>query len=270
LTGQAIAAFVTLRGTVQGRRGAHQELRDHVGDHARTSDRQAEVDRVHPDPAPRPGRARSCAGSLKDISENRQLGDVTTLANAVVPVLAVLGAWLVLGEAPGWLVAVGGVFVVAAGILIVDPRAAFSSGRVGASPLLAFVAVLCFASRDVVVRGVDVVLAAVAGSALSLVTAAVLLVGVNAVSARTEIIAAVRNHLGPLLVPGLFMAVGFTSLIAGFAQGRVAVVSTMAATQSVWAVIMARLFLDRSEWDRRVVIASLLATAGGIVVAVGA
>jgi drug/metabolite transporter (DMT)-like permease len=197
-------------------------------------------------------------------------GTRTAVVLGFVPVVAVLGAWLLLDEAPGWLVAVGGVFVVAAGILIVDPRTAFSSGRVGASPLLAFVAVLCFAGRDVVVRGVDVVLAAVAGSALSLVTAAILLVGVNATSARTEIVAAVRNHLGPLLVPGLFMAVGFTSLIAGFAQGRVAVVSTMAATQSVWAVIMARLFLDRSEWDRRVVIASLLATAGGIVVAVGA
>jgi drug/metabolite transporter (DMT)-like permease len=196
-------------------------------------------------------------------------GTRTAVVLGFVPVVAVLGAWILLGEAPGWLAAVGGLLVVAAGILIVDPRAAFQ-GRAGASPLLAFVAVLCFAGRDVTVRGADGALSAIAGSSLSLIVASVLLVGVNVARERAEVMAAIRSHLGPLLVPGLFMAIGFTALIAGFAQGRVAVVSTMAATQSVWSVMFARLLLDRSEWNRRIVVASLLATAGGIIVALGA
>lgn len=196
-------------------------------------------------------------------------GTRTAVVLGFVPVLAVIGAWVLIDEQPGWLVAVGGVLIVGAGVLVVDPRGAFSTpGR--ATPVLALVASLCFASRDVVVRGVDDVAPALAGSSLALVTAAALLIGVNLVTARDEVISALRSHLGPLLVPGMCMSVGFTSLIAGFAAGRVAIVSTVAATQSVWAVILARLLLDRSEWDRRIVVASLLAAAGGVVVAVGA
>lgn len=103
-----------------------------------------------------------------------------------------------------------------------------------------------------------------------MVAAVALLVAVNLTGYRAEIVGALRHHLRPLLVPGLLMAFGYTSLVAGFSAGRVAVVSTISATQSVWAVLLARLLLNRSEWSRRVVLASLLAASGGALVAVGA
>lgn len=195
-------------------------------------------------------------------------GTRTAVVLGFVPVLSVIGAWALLGERPGWLVALGGISIVAAGILVVDPRHAFSAAA-KASPLLAFVTVLCFSARDVVVRGIEDVQPALAGSSFALVTATILLFAVNMATSREKVLEAVRSHLGPLLVPGLFMSVGFTSLVAGFAAGQVAIVATMNATQSVWAVIFARFLLDRSEWNPRIVVASLLAAAGGVIVAVG-
>jgi len=80
VTGQAIAAFVTLRGTQTGDSQLIGVLRTHV--------RQA----IGPIASPKsivftPDLPKTRSGKimrrlLKDISEQRQLGDVTTLANA--------------------------------------------------------------------------------------------------------------------------------------------------------------------------------------------
>jgi acetyl-CoA synthetase len=58
-TGQAIAAFVTLRGG-RRRRGAGQELRDHVAKMISPIAKPASL--LFTTTCPRPGRARSCAG----------------------------------------------------------------------------------------------------------------------------------------------------------------------------------------------------------------
>ena len=79
LTGQAIAAFVTLRGTTVGDDALLKELRQHVSDSIGPIAKPASI--VFTDDLPKTRSGKIMRRLLKDISENRQLGDVTTLAN---------------------------------------------------------------------------------------------------------------------------------------------------------------------------------------------
>ncbi len=81
-TGQAIAAFVTLRGGVEGTPELHRELRDHVANKIGKIARPASI--VFTDELPKTRSGKIMRRLLKDISEKRQLGDVTTLANSDV------------------------------------------------------------------------------------------------------------------------------------------------------------------------------------------
>jgi len=80
LTGQAIAAFVTLRGSVTGDEKLIAELRDHVADALGAIAKPKSI--VFTDDLPKTRSGKIMRRLLKDISEDRQLGDVTTLANA--------------------------------------------------------------------------------------------------------------------------------------------------------------------------------------------
>jgi acetyl-CoA synthetase len=80
LTGQAIAAFVTLRGSVTGDEGLIAELRDHVADTLGPIAKPKSI--VFTGDLPKTRSGKIMRRLLKDISEDRKLGDVTTLANA--------------------------------------------------------------------------------------------------------------------------------------------------------------------------------------------
>ena len=80
LTGQAIAAFVTLRGDTQGDQGLLSELRDHVASTLGPIAKPKSI--VFTNDLPKTRSGKIMRRLLKDISEHRQLGDVTTLANA--------------------------------------------------------------------------------------------------------------------------------------------------------------------------------------------
>jgi len=82
VTGQAIAAFVTLRGGVEGTDELLAELRDTVADRIGPIARPKSI--VFTDDLPKTRSGKIMRRLLQDISENRQLGDVTTLANAAV------------------------------------------------------------------------------------------------------------------------------------------------------------------------------------------
>ena len=76
LTGQAIAAFVTLRGSVVGSDELLGELRDHVSKTLGPIAKPKSI--VFTDDLPKTRSGKIMRRLLKDISENRQLGDVTT------------------------------------------------------------------------------------------------------------------------------------------------------------------------------------------------
>jgi acetyl-CoA synthetase len=81
-TGQAIAAFCTLKGTAVGDENLIKEIRDHVADKIGKIARPASI--VFTPELPKTRSGKIMRRLLKDISEKRQLGDVTTLANAGV------------------------------------------------------------------------------------------------------------------------------------------------------------------------------------------
>jgi acetyl-CoA synthetase len=80
LTGQAIAAFVTLRGNIEGTPELLIELREHVSQTLGPIAKPKSI--VFTADLPKTRSGKIMRRLLKDISEDRQLGDVTTLANA--------------------------------------------------------------------------------------------------------------------------------------------------------------------------------------------
>jgi acetyl-CoA synthetase len=82
LTGEAIAAFVTLRGGIVGTEELLKELRNFVSEKISPIARPKSI--VFTDDLPKTRSGKIMRRLLKDISEQRKLGDVTTLANADV------------------------------------------------------------------------------------------------------------------------------------------------------------------------------------------
>jgi len=81
-TGQAIAAFCTLKGTAVGDEALIKEIRDHVANKIGKIAKPASI--VFTPELPKTRSGKIMRRLLRDISEKRQLGDVTTLANATV------------------------------------------------------------------------------------------------------------------------------------------------------------------------------------------
>ncbi|MGH8874053.1 MAG: acetate--CoA ligase [Acidimicrobiia bacterium] len=79
LTGQAIAAFVTLRAGLEGDRSLIDELRDHVASTIGPIAKPRSI--VFTADLPKTRSGKIMRRLLRDVSEQRQLGDVTTLAN---------------------------------------------------------------------------------------------------------------------------------------------------------------------------------------------
>jgi acetyl-CoA synthetase len=82
VTGQAIAAFVTLRSGVVGDEALLQELRNTVAETIGPIAKPKSI--VFTDDLPKTRSGKIMRRLLRDISEQRHLGDVTTLANADV------------------------------------------------------------------------------------------------------------------------------------------------------------------------------------------
>jgi acetyl-CoA synthetase len=82
ITGQAIAAFVSLRGSREGSPELVAELRDHVGRTIGPIAKPASI--VFTPDLPKTRSGKIMRRLLKDIAEQRKLGDTTTLANAEI------------------------------------------------------------------------------------------------------------------------------------------------------------------------------------------
>ena len=82
ISGQAIAAFVTLRSGVEGSEELISDLRETVSDRIGPIAKPKSI--VFTDDLPKTRSGKIMRRLLRDISEHRQLGDVTTLANAEI------------------------------------------------------------------------------------------------------------------------------------------------------------------------------------------
>ncbi len=81
-TGQAIVAFVILRGEVEGGEELVQELRNHVAKSLGPIAKPRQIMLVAELPKTRSGKIMRRL--LRDVAENRSLGDVTTLQDSTV------------------------------------------------------------------------------------------------------------------------------------------------------------------------------------------
>jgi acetyl-CoA synthetase len=82
LTGQAIVAFVTLEGGVDGDASTEQQIRDHVAARIGKLARPSRI--IWTDDLPKTRSGKIMRRLLRDIAEGRELGDVTTLRDAGV------------------------------------------------------------------------------------------------------------------------------------------------------------------------------------------
>ena len=82
LTGQAIAAFVTLRSGIEGDEALLSELREHVSSVIGPIAKPKSI--VFTNDLPKTRSGKIMRRLLKDIAEERALGDVTTLANEAI------------------------------------------------------------------------------------------------------------------------------------------------------------------------------------------
>jgi acetyl-CoA synthetase len=82
MTGQAIVAYVTLRGNVEGSLDMLEELRDHVAKVIGPIAKPANI--VFTPELPKTRSGKIMRRLLRDVAENRPLGDTTTLADPAV------------------------------------------------------------------------------------------------------------------------------------------------------------------------------------------
>jgi acetyl-CoA synthetase len=82
MTGQAIVAYVTLRGGEEGSLARLDELRDHVADAIGPIAKPANI--VFTPELPKTRSGKIMRRLLRDVAENRPLGDTTTLADPAV------------------------------------------------------------------------------------------------------------------------------------------------------------------------------------------
>jgi acetyl-CoA synthetase len=81
-TGQAVTAFVTLEGDLEGDETLQQEIRDHVASRIGKLARPKRI--IWADDLPKTRSGKIMRRLLRDIAEGRELGDVTTLRDPAV------------------------------------------------------------------------------------------------------------------------------------------------------------------------------------------
>ena len=82
MTGQAIVAFVTLKGGADGSVEKLEELRNHVAEKIGPIAKPANI--VFTPELPKTRSGKIMRRLLRDVAENRPLGDTTTLADPAV------------------------------------------------------------------------------------------------------------------------------------------------------------------------------------------
>jgi transporter family protein len=190
----------------------------------------------------------------------------TSVVLGTAPLVAVTLAVIFLGERPSVPLVIGGLLIVAGAVELARerdrPRHLRTIGL-----LLAFVGCVLFSIRDNLLRwlsiGTDVPPGVAASAALLGGALLIVLVAGRRLS-RGRLAGAL-----PYVPVGFFFGTSYVSLFEAFYRGRVAVVSPLVATESLWGVLLSVLLLRSSEFvGRRLVIGAILVVAGGALIGV--
>lgn len=192
----------------------------------------------------------------------------TSVLMGTAPLVAVVIAFTILSEPVSAGLIAGGLLIVSGGISLANERVRPEDFR-RLGVVFAVAATVLFAVRDNVVRALatdsDVPpLVAVPVSLFAAVaTVAVYLVVTRRGSWALGYGGAVRTFAPAALIFGL----SYVLLFEAYYHGRVSVVAPLVATESLWGVAFAALFLRRSELvGRRLVLGAVLIVAGGVVI----
>jgi drug/metabolite transporter (DMT)-like permease len=202
--------------------------------------------------------------AVRDIGPTR-----TNVLIGIVPLLSAVAAIVLLGEPLRAGLAVGTVLIVAGAVSLAWERVR-PADFVSAGIVWALATVVLYATRDNVSRwaaddgetpGAQAACALLAAAAST--HFAYLLIARRGRSPLPAIAAATR----PFLLSAVCMGVGYTALLAAFERGRVTVVSPLNSTYALWTVVLATVFLGRTEAvNRRLVLAALLIVGGGALI----
>jgi drug/metabolite transporter (DMT)-like permease len=186
----------------------------------------------------------------------------------LAPLMSVALAFVFLGEPVRLVLVVGTVIVVAGGLVLAGERVRPADFR-AAGAMLALTCAGLYAIRDNLVRGISRHEHAppLLASSASLLAGSALMVVALVLFRRRGLADALRRALPAFAIPGIVLGVAYSSIVWALARGRVTIAAPLNATQSLWAVVFAVLFIGRSELiGRRTVLAGLLVVAGGALI----
>jgi drug/metabolite transporter (DMT)-like permease len=177
--------------------------------------------------------------------------------------LIAIGAF---GEPLRWPLVAGTLLVVAGGAsLASENERPVGYRRYGA--VVAVLVAVTFGIRDNVSRSVaGHVTADPLAQATAIMLGAALVLAVN-LALRPGALRRARKAFTPFSPSGVVTALGQVALFEALDRGRVTVVAPLSGTGVLWTVVLAALFLGRSELiGRRLVVVALLVVAGGTLV----
>ncbi len=194
----------------------------------------------------------------------------TAVLVGVAPLLSFVLAAVFLGEGVNAGLVAGAALIVVAGASISFERTKPEGYRtLGA--VLAVVCAALFATRDTLVRwgSEDATMEPLLRTVVSLGAAAIVVAAWAWLTRRGRPPVDVRTAIKPFLPAGIILGGAYLCLIVALDRGRVTIVAPLNATQSLWGVIFAALFLGRREAiGPRLVAAAVVIVAGGVLIGI--
>jgi drug/metabolite transporter (DMT)-like permease len=187
-----------------------------------------------------------------------------SVAVGMAPLVSVAIALTLLDEPAKLLVVVGAVAIVLGGVaLALESSRPAHVRRLGL--VFALVTMVLFATRDSLIRrlSIDTDIDAAVAAAATLGSGTVVILLSLLLTRRPVSLRPVAT----VLPTGLTYGLSYVLLFEAFYRGRVSVVSPLVATESLWTVVLAFVFLRRHEHvGVRLVAGALLVVTGGIVI----
>jgi drug/metabolite transporter (DMT)-like permease len=186
------------------------------------------------------------------------------------PLFAALPAFLLLGEPFHIALAAGAALIVTGGIVLGGERLDETDFR-KAGLFVALAAAAVIATRDNFARWAakhyDV--SGLAAGSAALAGAVVLLFAYLLLVRRRRALPSIRRALSPFLLAGILIGIAYAALLEALTRGRVTVVTPLYATESFWTVLLAAIFLGRSERiGTRLLVAAGLMVGGAALIGV--
>jgi drug/metabolite transporter (DMT)-like permease len=193
----------------------------------------------------------------------------TAVVVGSAPLFAATLAIVLLDEPFVWALALGAGMIVGAGALLAREASRPVGFRL-VGVLFALGATIAFSTRDTLVRwySSESALGSVEAATAALVAGTLVMVGYSVALRRGAFLRDLSRPALLRFVPaGVLFGASYVLLFEAYYRGKVTVVSPIVATESLWAVLLAALFLRRSELvGPRLLLGALLVVVGGALI----